>query len=190
MNNNKHWFQKIRNKVAGLTAAPQNSKENNLQTFEKKIDNTIDNTAEIIEVIKTADETLYKNMNPHYEHKLAKPLMESPNETIRVVDDRGWAMRGNAEETNLFLIRVLSRILNESQGLIKEKALEALIKIFSAPDDNTTGWVCMLELSANEIAKADMPDAKDKLESLRSKVSGNNIEAIDYALNLLQKFHK
>lgn len=186
MNINENWLQKIKNKVVGMTAAPETSKEKSLQPPEKEIDKT----AEIIEVIKTADETLYKNKNPHYEEKLAQTLLASPNETIRVINDRGWKMRGNAEETNLFLIRVLSRILNENEETIKEKALETLINMLAVPDDNTTGWVCILDQSANEIAKANMPDVKAKLETLKSKVSGNNIDAIDYTLNLLKKFDK
>lgn len=186
MNINENWLQKIKNKVVGMTAAPETSKEKSLQPPEKEINKT----AEIIEVIKTADETLYKNKNLHYEEKLAQTLLASPNETIRVINDRGWKMRGNAEETNLFLIRVLSRILNENEETIKEKAFETLINILAVPDDNTTGWVCILDQSANEIAKANMPDVKAKLETLKSKVSGNNIDAIDYTLNLLKKFDK
>lgn len=58
--------------------------------------------------------------------------------------------------------------------------------MFITPDDNTTGWVSMLEQSASVIAESKMPGAKDKLESLRSTVSGKNLEAIDFALNLLK----
>lgn len=183
MNLNENWLKKIKNKVVGMTAASETSKEKRLQPPAKEIDKTV----EIIEVIKTADETLYKNKNPHYEEKLTRTLLASPNETIRVINDRGWKMRGDAEETNLFLIRVLSRILNENEDAIKEKALETLINILTVPDDNTTGWVCILEQSAKEIAKTNMPDVKVKLETLKSKVSGNNIDAIDYTLNLLKK---
>ncbi|WP_319576263.1 hypothetical protein [uncultured Desulfobacter sp.] len=182
MKNNEHWLKKIKNKVVGMTVVPEKSIENSLQTPEKKIDKT----EEIIEVIKKAEETLYKNNNPLYEETLAKPLIKSPSETIRVIKDRGWRKRGNAEEANCFLIRVLSRILNEGEGMIKEKALDVLVQIFTTPDDNTTGWVCILEQSANVIAKANVSDAKGKLESLKSEVSGNNVKAIDYALSLLQ----
>ncbi|MCG8553246.1 MAG: hypothetical protein MI799_22805 [Desulfobacterales bacterium] len=182
MKNNEHWLKKIKNKVVGITDGPEKSIEKNLQTPEEKIDKT----EEIIEVIKTAEETLYKNNNPQYEETLAEPLITSPDETIRVIKDRGWIKRGNAEEANCFLIRVLSRILNDGEGVIKEKALDVLIQIFATPDDNTTGWVCIIEQSANAIAKANMSDAKGKLESLRSEVSGNNVKAVDYALNLLQ----
>lgn len=142
--------------------------------------------AEMIEVLNKADETLYQSNNPDDEVNLAKRLMESPEEAIRAIEHRGWKKRGKAEETNRFVIRVLSKILNEGEEAIKEKALEALVKIFATPDDNTTGWVGMLEQSAGVIAKSKMPGAKDKLESLRSKVSGKNLEAIDYALNLLK----
>jgi hypothetical protein len=160
------------------------SNMDNLQALATEPDDSLLN--EMIETLSRADETLHQSNNPDDEIELAKLLLQSPEDAVRAMELRGWKKRGAAEEGTRFMIRVLARIVDEGEGAAREKALDALVGMFATPDDNTTGWQSMLEQAAAAIAKCHPAEAEKKLLSLKEDASGRNLQAIDYALDLLK----
>jgi hypothetical protein len=143
---------------------------------------------EITAIIIEAEKTLFQSNDPDYEISLYERLLQCPETTIQAIQSWGWKRRGTAEEElNRFLTRALGEIYKRTEGEVKGKASDALVQIFTTPDDNTTGWSNLLETAAKIIAKNQMLEAKQKLEDLKKNVTEKNQQAIDYTLTLLKE---
>jgi predicted negative regulator of RcsB-dependent stress response len=144
--------------------------------------------SQCIQVLEEAEKNLSQSNSPEYEIGLYSRLLESPGDAIKAIKKRSWARRGTGpEDANRFCLRVLETIYKSYKEKEKTDAVSEIVNIFKMQDDNTSGWLNIVDLACKILDQNKILEAKPELIEIEINATGKNKQAINFALQLLNK---